>query len=502
MKYLDLENTQLDGRYSVQGLLGRGSYAEIYLARDSTVSAASPHSRVVIKALNVFLQDDLDRDLERTLVENFQNEAIALDRVRHPNVLSRIGHGTARDLRGTVFHYLSLEYLPGGDLAKLCRKKRLTLSEALYYLEQVCAGLAHAHANGIIHRDIKPQNLLLTEDLKTVKIADFGVARISHTDSPITRVGTNIYAPPEHSPMLAGQTGLLVSPKLTPSADVYSLAKTAYALIIGDSPRAFANNPITSLPDDVSIKNWSRKFLEIIEKATQTDSRQRHSSVNDFWNDLSILKNFDETLSSAFAHDGETTAVSIPQPHFSEAFDLKPPRVPEFKDSSELSFNDIKFPVQHREPMAEAQDLIRPQPNLDPEIAESPKFIPQNPAGKKVPRKIISKLAVGLGTFILFAGALFATQYYVRSNGYLSGIKSPFRSQTGVSTTDINLRSEPNSVVDNRVGVVSKNSRLKILNESNNWYEIEIVEHGREPLKPNDTDHGWVYGKYVKIDEN
>ena len=91
------------------------------------------------------MQNDLDLDLERTLVENFQNEAIALDRVRHPNIISRLGHGSARDLRGTIFHYLVLEYLPGGDLARACRQKSLSFIQALDYIEQVCAGLAHAH---------------------------------------------------------------------------------------------------------------------------------------------------------------------------------------------------------------------------------------------------------------------------------------------------------------------------------------------------------------------
>ncbi|MCV4860918.1 protein kinase, partial [Escherichia coli] len=86
---------------------------------------------VVIKALNVFLQDDPDKDLERTLVENFQNEAVALDRVRHPNVISRLGHGTARDLSGTIFHYLVLEYMEGGDLQRLSRNRQLSLNEAL-----------------------------------------------------------------------------------------------------------------------------------------------------------------------------------------------------------------------------------------------------------------------------------------------------------------------------------------------------------------------------------
>src|SRR5438105_1856992 len=193
MKELSLNNCRLDKRYDIDQVLGRGSYAEIYLARDVLASTQSPHSRVVIKALNVFLQDELDADLERTLVENFQNEAVALDRVRHPNVISRIGHGTARDLNGMVFHYLVLEYMAGGDLQKLVRREKIGLKDGLRYIEQVCAGLGHAHEKGIIHRDIKPQNLLLNADHSTVKIADFGVARVSLSDSPITRVGTNIY---------------------------------------------------------------------------------------------------------------------------------------------------------------------------------------------------------------------------------------------------------------------------------------------------------------------
>src|SRR6476620_8254584 len=246
MKELSLINCRLDRRYDIHEQLGRGSYAEIYIARDTLASPQSPHSIVVVKALNVFMQDDLDADLERTLVENFQNEALALDRVRHPNVISRIGHGIARDLKGTVFHYLVLEYMPGGDLQALVRKRQCDLKTALNYIEQICAGLGHAHHKGIIHRDIKPQNLLLTADHSTVKIADFGVARVDVSDSPITRVGTNIYAPPEHSPMHIGKGN---GTSLTPAADIYSLAKSVYTIVTGDSPRAFSNEQVTSLPD-------------------------------------------------------------------------------------------------------------------------------------------------------------------------------------------------------------------------------------------------------------
>src|SRR6266487_3976916 len=201
MTELKLLQCRVDGRYDIEDCLGRGSYAEIYLARD-TAATDERFRIVVIKALNVLLQGYQDAELERTLIQNFQNEAVALDRVRHPNIISRLGHGTAIDLGGTTFHYLVLEYLPGGDMAALSRNNPLSIERAIFYLEQVCSGLAHAHKCGVIHRDIKPQNLLLTADKEIVKIADFGVARLDANEGAITRVGTNIYSAPEHNPLV------------------------------------------------------------------------------------------------------------------------------------------------------------------------------------------------------------------------------------------------------------------------------------------------------------
>src|SRR5437867_4646489 len=164
MSELKLLQCRLDARYDIEDCLGRGSYAEIYMARD-LAATDEQFRKVVIKALNVLLQGYQDPELERTLIQNFQNEAIALDRVRHPNIISRLGHGSAIDLNGAAFHYIILEYLGGGDMAALRHQEPLNLKRALHYLQQVCAGLAHAHERGIIHRDIKPQNLLLTEEI-------------------------------------------------------------------------------------------------------------------------------------------------------------------------------------------------------------------------------------------------------------------------------------------------------------------------------------------------
>src|SRR4029079_4617106 len=201
MSDLKLQQSRLDGRYDIVECLGRGSYAEIYVANDLAANDGAPRT-IVIKALNIFLQDEPDAELAHTLVANFQNEAVALDRVRHPNVINRLGHGTAIDLEGTTFHYIVLEYLPGGDMAALTRNRTLPMERAVRYLEQVCSGLAHAHKCGVIHRDIKPQNLLLTADKQVVKIADFGVARLDAEEGAITRVGTNIYSAPEHNPLM------------------------------------------------------------------------------------------------------------------------------------------------------------------------------------------------------------------------------------------------------------------------------------------------------------
>src|SRR5262245_55701392 len=178
MRELKLENSLVDNRFEVVERLNRGSFAEIFVARDREAGGME----VVIKALNTSLQGTPDADLERTLIENFQNEAVALDAVRHPHVILRWGHGTASDLRETPFHYLVIEYMPGGDLLKLCRARpdnALPLDEALLYFKQVCEALAYAHDKGIIHRDLKPNNFLLSADHRTLKIADFGVAKIA-----------------------------------------------------------------------------------------------------------------------------------------------------------------------------------------------------------------------------------------------------------------------------------------------------------------------------------
>jgi len=511
MKELSLHNCRLDKRYDVIEQLGRGSYAEIFVARDVLASPKSPHHTVVIKALNVFLQDELDDDLERTLVENFQNEAIALDRVRHPNIISRLGHGTARDLRGTTFHYLVLEYLAGGDLQRLCREKSLDTRRAVDYVEQVCAGLRHAHEKGVIHRDIKPHNLLLTSDLATVKIADFGVARFHASQTPITRVGTNVYAPPEHSPLLADQTSELDFRELTFAADIYSLAKCIYTLFTCESPRFYANKPIEALPAGCRDEPWSDELLRVLKKATRTEPSERHQTVDEFWSDLRMVRDIvgDIEPETVVRRKGS----GMPMAHVSQGYSPLAPVRPRFDTSSDLRSRFPLMPVSAAtfDPVITRVSPTALPDNFDPieqrlpvDDAVSP--VPVFQAAEKEsspikkPRRL-RRLTVFMLIILAFGGALYGTGAYIRSTDMWANVWNGFYKQTGTANTDVNLRAEPNANSD-AIGLVTKNSRVRIVNSQNNWYQVDVIQQGRERTGGSSATRGWLNGRYLDIDDN
>ncbi len=513
MAELKLQQSRLDGRYDIVECLGRGSYAEIYVAHDNAAPEGAP-TTVVIKALNMFLQDTPEADLEQTLIANFQNEAVALDRVRHPNIISRLGHGTAIDLTGTTFHYIVLEYLSGGDMSALARQQALTIDKALFYLEQVCSGLAHAHKCGVIHRDIKPQNLLLTADRQVVKIADFGVARLEANEGAITRVGTNIYSAPEHNPLVqTGQldTGALLINKehLTPAADIYSLAKTTYTLLAGESPRRFAQHAIRELPAVINNHFWSQPVLRVLEKATQTRPGERYQTVQEFWDDfseaalpptraLTALANEPRRKPSAdLAVEPEQFPKAAPRAHF----------VPVTSPAA-LAFAEAPRRPKIVVPVAETQANKK-------KLSWREQRMPGPAALSSVPRKGASarrpvgpqrkRAYIVAGVLIVaFSFMLLATHKYVTSH-WNPFVELPAMGdlfvigREGVTTTDVNLRSDA-SIANPPVGVAENGSRVKVLATTDNWYEVQVLQHGRPKASPFTSDRGWINKKFVKFD--
>jgi len=518
MSELKLQNSRLDGRYDIVECLGRGSYAEIYVANDNAAVEDAPRT-IVIKALNLYLQDAPDAELEQTLVSNFQNEAVALDRVRHPNVINRLGHGTAIDLAGTTFHYIVLEYLPGGDLFALTKTRPLSFQKALFYLEQVCSGLAHAHKCGVIHRDIKPQNLLLTADKEIVKIADFGVARIDATEGAITRVGTNIYSAPEHNPLM--QTGQLDTSglrlphdHLTPAADIYSLAKTTYTMLAGESPRRFAQHALTELPLHIRESAWANAVLRVLQKATQNRAEARYQTVEEFWDDIAdaslpptrplqmvpagvqeIRRKPSEDLSVEPEED--FTEAAPPRPHFEV-----PAQREAVPDLDTAKRPRIVVPINRE---VQRQMELRARQELDATNRERHAETIRPPADSVLPASRKRRALVALGLILAFSGMLLATHKYVTTHWnplapIAQNVEPVVIGREGVTTTDVNLRPAASAANNVPIGLAESGSKVKVLSADDNWFEVQVVEHGRPKKEPYSSDRGWIRKIYVRFD--
>ena len=515
MSELKLQQCRLDGRYDVLDCLGRGSYSEVYVARDAAALEGAPRL-VVIKALNTHLQGMPDPELERTLVENFRNEAIALDRVRHPNIISRLGHGTAIDLQGRTFHYLVVEYLPGGDLQALILRRPLPLDGALFYLEQVCKGLAHAHKHGVIHRDIKPQNLLLTADQHTIKIADFGVAKIEAAEGAITRVGTDVYAAPEHHPLAVTgplDTTSLTRPRviqLTPAADVYSLAKTTYMVLTGEAPRRFSQKPVTQLPQEFASEQWSNYVLRVLERATQTNAARRHQSVDEFWRELR-----DATMAQTRPlrrPDGGSAGPGGPD---ERGFTPAPPPAPTFdresRSAADMHRHRFVVPIANAGPLvtvaeAESGAFLSPRPGVD---VPAGTFTDRRPAEGEARRRPglpprLRNWGVALLLLLAFTGMLYATFRYVRNTRagearqrqqqpqqQAPGARAGLIGSEHIAITDVNLRKGPDPSYT-KVGMAESGSRVRVMQVSGRWYQVQVIEHSRPKADPDSADEGWV----------
>ncbi|HST53821.1 MAG TPA: serine/threonine protein kinase [Pyrinomonadaceae bacterium] len=521
MSELKLQQCRLDGRYDVLDCLGRGSYSEVYVARDGAASNGSPRT-VVIKALNTHLQGVPDTELERTLIENFRNEAVALDRVRHPNIISRLGHGTAIDLQGRTFHYLVLEYLPGGDLQALVRSHPLPLEGALFYLEQICAGLSNAHKHGVIHRDVKPQNILLTADQRTAKIADFGVAKIEAAEGAITRVGTDVYAAPEHHPLAT--TGPLDTSSLTrrvailtPAADIYSLAKTTYMLLTGEAPRRFSQKQITSLPEEFRSFEWSQYVLGVLERATEKNPERRQQTVEEFWREIR-----DATMEKTrpLKQDGGEGAASGSQPR---GFTTTPPPAPTFDRESRASNDSARHRIVVPINRASHTQLVNADEAREPPAVNAREAYPSKDYSRaegqpdsypfeREPRlsSRARRWLVALLLLLSFSGMLFATYRYVNTLKQTGGTRQQ-QQQAGnagasaspvgrelLATTDVNLREGPDTSYS-KVGLAENGSRVKVLQINGRWYQVRVLQHARQKTDPDSDDQGWVNSTLLRF---
>jgi eukaryotic-like serine/threonine-protein kinase len=281
-----LTGTVLSGRYRLESKLGSGGMSTVYLARDETLERW-----VAAKVLHREISDQPDQ------IERFRREARAVAQVSHPNVVAVIDAGEDGGRPYIVFEYVEGETLK----QRIDRLGRLPLDEAAAYAIETGRGLAAAHARRLVHRDVKPQNVLIDSEGRA-KVTDFGIARELEQDG-LTKtgrvLGTTDYVSPEQA----------MGEDVDERSDVYSLGIVLYEMLVGDVPfqaetqvgvaMKHVNEP---LPDvQVERPDVSAAVASVIDRATTKDPRDRYESVGQMVRDL------EATLEIEAARGGGTT---------------------------------------------------------------------------------------------------------------------------------------------------------------------------------------------------
>ncbi len=269
--------TVLDGRYRIDAVLGTGGMGRVYRGEHTGIGRA-----VAIKVLHA----DLNRN--REAAQRFQREAIASGRLDHPNIVGVSDFGVLDD--GACF--LVMEALEGESLgARLEREKRLPWRDALAILRGVLAGLHHAHERGVVHRDIKPDNIFLARknDELVVKILDFGIAKLyagTADDPASTRAGLTVGTPAYLSPEQA------VGGEIKPASDIYSTSVVLFEMLVGRAPfedadplamlGAHVGRPPPALHDLAPDLVLPPGIEEMVQHGLVKTSADRIPSANDY----------------------------------------------------------------------------------------------------------------------------------------------------------------------------------------------------------------------------
>jgi tRNA A-37 threonylcarbamoyl transferase component Bud32/putative methionine-R-sulfoxide reductase with GAF domain len=258
------------GRYIVEGAISRGAMGAVYRARDEE------GRRVAVKRL-----------VDRRQAARFEIEARLLTRLRHPRVVRVLEH-----LQDETGKYLVMELIEGSDLAAVLRARGspgLPVSEALDYARHACQALQYVHEQQVVHRDVKPQNLILGRD--GVVLVDFGIAREAEREDPGTRaIGTPLYMAPE----------VLVGEGVSPRSDVYGVGATLWALITGAPPAYHDQTRLAGVMEGVTPE-----LERTLRAALELQPERRIASVE------ALAAGLGSPLGAA---GGESLALSLPHP--------------------------------------------------------------------------------------------------------------------------------------------------------------------------------------------
>jgi serine/threonine-protein kinase len=276
----------INNRYQISGTIATGGMAVIYKAQDLMLERP-----VALKILKKELSDDL------SFQNRFRQEARASARLIHPNIVTTFDFGYDRDRL-----FIVMEYVKGKELNELMSAdEKIVIKDAINYLQQACRGLAYAHQQGFVHCDIKPQNLMVSDE-KVLKIADFGISRaldtVSRGEQTDVVWGSPYYISPEQA---AGKAP-------SPATDIYALGVVAYEMFSGKLPFEAENSaelarmhrmesptPLNEvnphIPDDLN---------KIVMRCLEKEPKSRFATAEELEETLSLIK--------------VPTETSVPQP--------------------------------------------------------------------------------------------------------------------------------------------------------------------------------------------
>src|SRR5437016_11696141 len=293
-----------DGRYRIVRKLGTGGMADVYLAEDQELGR-----RVAIKILN-------DRHAaDDSFVERFRREAKNAAGLSHPNIVSVYDRGTAE---GT--YYIAMEYLDGRSLKELIVSRGpAPVKTSVEYARQILAAVGFAHRHGIVHRDIKPHNVLIGPEGR-LKVTDFGIARSGA--SQMTEVGSIIGTAQYLSPEQARGS------PVDQTSDLYSVGVVLYELLTGqvpftgDTPVEIAMKHLSAVPEPPSAKRSEipRDLDLVVLRALAKDPSERYQSAEEMDADLRRINR--GVAISPVTEEAATAIISRPPP--SAVTEIKP----------------------------------------------------------------------------------------------------------------------------------------------------------------------------------
>ena len=342
---------RLDGRYEITELIGQGGMANVYKATDVL------DNRIV--AVKILKREFSESD---EFLRRFRNESKAIAVLSHPNIVKIYDMGFSEKLQ-----YIVMEYIDGITLKEYIDSERvLNWKDAVHFIIQILRALQHAHNRGIVHRDIKPQNIMLLTD-GTIKVMDFGIAKFAREESMTATdqaIGTVHYISPEQA------RGDVTDEK----SDIYSVGVMFYEMLTGqkpfdtDNPVSIAVMHIKNIPvrpRDIN-PNIPSGLEEIIMHAMEKDAENRYQTASDMIRDIEAFKQNNQIIFGYYSvplvqqRAAENGRMQYGMPPQQSVAPMQPQQQPEYlPEEPDEDEDDYEEPDEY-EPEPKQKSLVVP----------------------------------------------------------------------------------------------------------------------------------------------